>query len=148
MKSILNDRHRAGILERLRALDPGQAPRWGRFTAPRMLAHLCDQMRLPLGDQPVAPIPGPLRLPVLGWLVMCVLPWPRGKVQAPPEVLLTEATDWETDLSTLNGLVGQFVNEKQRNSWPDHPYFGRMNRRDWGVFCHRHIDHHLRQFGA
>jgi len=31
---------------------------------------------------------------------------------------------------------------------PDHPAFGRMNSRDWGTLVHRHVDHHLRQFGA
>jgi len=148
MKSILNPADRARILERLSALDPEQPPRWGQFTAPRMLAHLCDQMRLPLGDWSAAPIPGPLRLPGIGWLVMCVLPWPRGRVQSPPESLVTDAADWGTDLDTLNGLVERFVQEDQRDTWPDHPYFGRMSRRDWGVFCHRHIDYHLRQFGG
>jgi hypothetical protein len=148
MKSIVDAGDRARILERLSALDPERPPRWGRFTAPRMLAHLCDQMRLPLGSQSAARIPGPLRLPGLGWLVMCVLPWPRGRVQSPPEALLTDATDWESDLATLHGLVEQFANDERRDTWPDHPYFGRMSRRDWGIFCHRHIDHHLRQFGG
>jgi len=148
MKNILNAADRADLRRRLESLRPERQPRWGSFTAPRMLAHLCDQMRLPLGSQSAAPIPGPLRLPGLGWLVMCVLPWPRGKVQSPPETLLTDATDWESDLATLHDLVEQFAGDDQRDSWPDHPAFGSMSRRDWGIFCHRHIDHHLCQFGA
>jgi len=77
-----------------------------------------------------------------------VLPWPKGKIQGPPEAFVTAATEWDKDMATLNGLVEEFVNKGQRDTWPDHPFFGRMSRRDWGVFCHRHFDHHLRQFGA
>jgi hypothetical protein len=69
-------------------------------------------------------------------------------VQSPPESLLTDAAAWDSDLATLRDLVEQFAQHGERDAWPDHPYFGRMNRRDWGVFCHRHIDYHLRQFGA
>lgn len=31
---------------------------------------------------------------------------------------------------------------------PVHPAFGRMRRADWGIWAWRHLDHHLRQFGA
>lgn len=29
----------------------------------------------------------------------------------------------------------------------DHPIFGRMSVRDWGVLLYKHTDHHFRQFG-
>jgi hypothetical protein len=32
--------------------------------------------------------------------------------------------------------------------WPEHPAFGRMSRRVWGVLGYRHLDHHFRQFGV
>jgi hypothetical protein len=31
---------------------------------------------------------------------------------------------------------------------PAHPFFGPLNGRQWGVFCFRHFDHHLSQFGV
>lgn len=33
-------------------------------------------------------------------------------------------------------------------SWADHPAFGDINGKDYGVLLYRHFDHHLRQFGA
>ena len=38
--------------------------------------------------------------------------------------------------------------ESEGLGWPDHPAFGALSRRAWGVLIYRHMDHHLRQFGA
>jgi hypothetical protein len=32
--------------------------------------------------------------------------------------------------------------------WLEHPAFGKMSDRAWGVQIFRHMDHHLEQFGA
>jgi hypothetical protein len=29
-----------------------------------------------------------------------------------------------------------------------HSFFGRMSGAEWGVMQYKHLDHHLRQFGA
>lgn len=33
-------------------------------------------------------------------------------------------------------------------SWPPSRVFGRISGRSWGVLQHKHLDHHLRQFGV
>ncbi len=147
MRTFFNPTHRKEMLDRLKCIEPEQPALWGHLTAPRMLAHLCDQMRVTLGDRPCAPLPGPARYPVLRELILYVLPWPKGKIQGPPEAFLTAPTEWARDLATLNGLVEQFVGQGPGGTWPDHPAFGRMSGQAWGVFCHRHFDHHVRQFG-
>lgn len=148
LRTILNPSHREELIDRLERLDPSRAARWGRMTAPSMLAHLCDQMRMPFNDHPSARIPGVPRNRVLKQLVLYVLPWPKGTIQGPPEAFHTHAGNWSDDLATLKQLVDQFVNAPPDGHWPDHPNFGRMSRRGWGVFCYRHFDHHLRQFGV
>ena len=37
---------------------------------------------------------------------------------------------------------------KSDAEWQEHPAFGRLARRAWGVLAYRHLDHHLRQFGV
>jgi hypothetical protein len=148
LRTILNPLHRKEILERFERLDSAHAPRWGRMTAPHMLVHLCDQMRMPFNDKPSGRIPGVPTNRILKHLVLYVLPWPKGIIQGPPEAFLTEPGNWADDLAALRELVDRFVNAPPQRSWPDHPNFGRMSRRAWGVFCYRHFDHHLRQFGA
>ena len=29
-----------------------------------------------------------------------------------------------------------------------HPFFGKMSAKEWAILAHKHIDHHLRQFGV
>jgi hypothetical protein len=148
MRSILDPACRRRLLSRFQSLRPDSDARWGRMSAPQMLAHLVDQMRHTLGDQRVAPRPGPLRWPVIKQAVLYWLPWPKGRVEGPPEAFVTSPTTWEADLATFEELVSRFVQQNERTDWPDHALFGRMSRRVWGLFCYRHFDHHLRQFGS
>ncbi len=117
------------------------------MTAPQMLAHLRDQMRHTLGDARAAPRRGPLRWPIVKHAVLYWLPWPKGRVQGPPEAFVSRPTTWDADLTAFEALVARFVQD-ERTTWPEHALFGPMSRRAWGHFCHRHFDYHLRQFGA
>jgi hypothetical protein len=147
LKSFSNATHRREILERLRRLEPDAEARWGRMTAPRMVAHLNDQMSHCLGDTPCPPVPGILRWPGIRYLSIYWLPWPRGRLKGPPEAFVTQPDDWSADLGSLIEKVERFGEVDQQGPWPDHAFFGRMSGADWGFFCFKHFHHHLRQFG-
>jgi len=113
-----------------------------------MLAHLCDQMHLPFNDNPSGPLPGPPRVPVLREAALYFLPWPKGKIQGPPEAFVSPPGTWSDDLAKLENLVDQFLTTDPRHPLALHPNWGRLSRREWGVFFYRHLDHHLKQFGV
>jgi hypothetical protein len=148
LKTFLDKACYDETITRLRSLRPETRARWGHFTAPRMIVHLVDQMRHTLGDLEVPPRYGPLRWPIVKPAMMFWIPWPKGRIKGPPEMFTTQPANWNTDLATLESLLARFVGENARAEWPDHAYFGRMDRLLWGRFCHRHFDHHLRQFGV
>ncbi len=139
---------RTDLLARLSRLSPETRARWGRMTAPQMVAHLSDQMRHTLGDTAAQPQPGPLRWAFVRHAVIYWLPWPKGRLKGPPEAFVTRPTAWEADLTALETLVERFAAREGSVDWPEHALLGRMSERDWGAFCHRHFDHHLRQFGV
>ncbi len=139
---------RREILARLRGLDPKADARWGRMDAPRMVAHLSDQLRHSLRESPVAPRPGPLRWPPVRWASIYLLPWPKARLHGPPEAFESKPGPWEADVGELEALIERFASRGPHADWPDHALFGRISGRDWGVFCHKHVDYHLRQFGA
>ena len=145
---MFDDSCREGILARLRRLRPEAPRRWGRMSAAQMIAHLSDQMRHALGDCPVAARPGPLRFPIVRYASIYVLPWPRGRIKGPPEAFTTRPTSWESDVGGLVTLLQRFAARGPAGRWPDHALFGHMRGPDWGVFVHKHFDHHLRQFGV
>jgi hypothetical protein len=139
---------KAELIERINHLRPNAARRWGRMTAPQMIAHLSDQMRQTLGDAVAAGRPGPLRNPLVRYLAIYWLPWPKGRIKGPPEAFVTKPTTWDADVATLIDLVNRFLERGPSGEWPDQALFGHMTGKSWGVFCHKHFNHHLTQFGV
>ena len=137
---------RAAIVARLRKLQPDTPRRWGRMSAPQMVAHLIDQMSHCLGDYPCAPDRSYRHWPLIRWAAIYWLPWPRG-AKGPPDAFVTRPTSWESDVSTLLGLVERFGSRDPESEWPEHAQFGPMSGKDWGYMCYKHFNHHLRQFG-
>lgn len=146
--SLFDPARHEEVVSRLRALTPDSARRWGRMTAPQMVTHLTDQMTHTLGDVPCTPVPSVLRLPPAKYLAIYVIPWPRGRITGPPDAFVTQPGEWEADRTRLVDLVDRFVALGPEGAWPRHALFGPMSGRDWGVFCYKHFNHHLTQFGV
>jgi len=148
MPSLFDPETRASILERISRLRAGGKPLWGRFTAPEMVCHMSADLRQALGELDAGPPSGPLtRFPV-NWVVIHLIPWPKGKGKSPPEFLAMRPTTWEADVSGLRDLVERFASRGPRAAWPQSKVFGRISGPSWGVMEHKHLDHHLRQFGV
>jgi hypothetical protein len=144
--TILDAATRADLSARLSRLAPDARPVWGKFTAPRMVCHVSDALRMALGDLPVAPKRLPLRYPVIKQLVIYLFPFPRGTPTA-PELLARLPQEWNGEVQALRNALQKFSTRTPDEQWPDHPAFGSMSGRAWGVLAYRHMDHHFRQFG-
>ena len=57
----------------------------GRMTARQMVCHLTDGFRVPLGEERVTVRWAPLRIHPFHWLLVYVLPWPKGKLPPTPK---------------------------------------------------------------
>jgi hypothetical protein len=147
-RSMFDPSCREVMRSRLRALRADAPRRWGRMTAPQMVAHLTDQMHHALEDTPVALRRGILRLAPVRYASIYLVPWPKGRIKGPPEAFVTQPTTWDADVAALEALLERFASRGPGERWPEHALLGRMSGADWGVFVHKHFDHHLRQFGA
>jgi hypothetical protein len=146
MSTIRSAADRAEILARLRALTPTSQPRWGGLTAPRVLCHLADQLRIGLGDIPTRSQSSFGSRTLLKWLVVYTpLRAPPGKVQTSPEMLTSTPAGWDVDLRACEQLVERLATA---TSTPRHPFFGALSPSGWGRLAWKHLDHHLRQFGV
>lgn len=146
MADFYDPARRAELLARLALLSPDRAPAWGRFTAPRMVLHLLESIRMAKGEIRPAPRPLPLQFLVRP-LFVHHLPWPKGAPTA-PELLSRTPSTWEDDLAALRDAIATYPEPAADAALPDHPAFGPMDKRDWGVLLLRHVDHHLKQFGV
>lgn len=146
MADFYDPARRAELLERLARLTPERRPAWGRFTAPEMVRHLLESIRMAKGEVRPAPRPLPLQF-LLRPLFVHHLPWPKGAPTA-PELLARAPGGWEQDLAALREAIATHPEPAADAPQPDHPAFGRMDKRDWGVLLLRHVDHHFKQFGV
>ncbi|HVH54796.1 MAG TPA: DUF1569 domain-containing protein [Vicinamibacterales bacterium] len=147
-KTIFDPVHRDELVERLNRLTPDAKAQWGKMTAARMLCHLSDSLRVASGEIPAKFHRGPLANPIVRWLMAYVVPFPRGKAETAPEMLVTKPADWYADLSTARELLRVAAQRGPDGQWARHPAFGDMSGALNGVFIYKHVDHHLRQFGV
>ena len=113
-----------------------------------MLAHLNDAMRMATGELPVAPKNLPLRYFPLKQLVVYVLPFPKSAPTAPELLARCTGAQFEEEKAEFRKIVDRLASKPATDVWPEHPAFGPMTYRAWGVLKYRHADHHLKQFGV
>jgi hypothetical protein len=148
MPTLADAATRTAIATRIARLSPESAPAWGRMSAPQMLAHCADALRMAYGDLPCAPKNVPLaRLGVVKWLMLNLLPFPKGAPTA-RELIARAPTEWGAEREAVVALVERFGREATRSAWPAHPLFGPLTGPEWGQLAWKHLDHHLRQFGV
>jgi hypothetical protein len=166
MRSILNDDDRAAITSRLRSLSGASTARWGSMDVAHMLRHLRLSAQMATGElSVVSKNKRPLQVFPLKHLLLYVLPFPKGAPTA-PELKQSTARSVEGGLSAEGGssaevapsfdeelaglveLLERIGTGARDGGGPDHPLFGPLTRREWGVATYKHTDHHLKQFGA
>jgi hypothetical protein len=60
----------------------------------------------------------------------------------------TPPTDFETDRKTPLEFIEKFAAAPENFVWTPHFKFGALSRKQWGILCYKHLDHHLKQFGV
>lgn len=147
MKTFWDSAARDEICRRMERLTVDATPQWGKFNATQMLAHLNDAMRMASGELTVASKRLPIRYPPLKQLLVYALPWPKGAPTAPELIARGSSADFAKEKAEFRGVVDRLAQKRATDIWPEHPAFGRLTHRAWGVLKYRHADHHLRQFG-
>lgn len=150
MATIRNEQDRAKLIERISKLNGDEQPIWGQMTADQMMSHLVQAGELPF-EASVADNSNLLSRTLIKPLMLYVLSMPKEvKVSADldqqqkgrkPRGL---ATDRELLIESIKKLATLPFDHKCL----DHPFFGKMSAKQWALIAHKHIDHHLKQFGV
>lgn len=146
--TLLAEADRSTLVARLARLKPGTPPRWGRMNAGQMLHHLAEAQRMALGDLAVRPVDKRLfRTGLVKYLFIRALPIPKG-VPTAPELVSRDSFDFDAERARLTETITRFANVPGTGRGPEHPLFGVLTWPEWGLLQHKHVDHHLRQFGG
>ncbi len=55
---------------------------------------------------------------------------------------------FDSDKANLTSAINRLGTLQLDHECLPHPFFGKMSVKQWCVIAHKHIDHHLRQFGV
>lgn len=150
MKNLYDTGAAEQIKERLARLEPDSARLWGTMGAAQMVAHCAAGMEPAVGDR------RPPRMfvgRIIGGLAKRKVlrddaPLPRS---TPTEkgMLVEDDRDLDAERTRLCALIDRFVAAGPAGcTTHPHTFFGRLSPREWAILMYKHLDHHLRQFGA
>jgi len=148
--TIFNSQDYELILQRIAALKEEHPRRWGTMNIGQMLAHCSAQLKLGLGiiDQESFEGPSIQRTKLGRWLILFVVPWTRG-LPTPSQMNMVKNQLPAGKFGEEKAQLVSLLSEVQKH--PDlqpHPFFGALDRRNWGRLIWKHLDHHLRQFSG
>lgn len=148
MKSVFDIATRGELVTRINSLNEQSHAQWGKMNVYQMIKHctLCEEMML-----------GKLKIKrvligrLIGGMILKKLlkdDKPFGKKSPTSATLKTlhERGDVEQQKKEWISKLEQYAGYSE----PDfvHPFFGPMTKDQIGFFVYKHVDHHLRQFGA
>ncbi|MGF1574279.1 MAG: DUF1569 domain-containing protein [Sumerlaeia bacterium] len=137
--------------ERIRQLHAEAPPQFGSLTSHRMIAHLEATFRVSLGTTPCEDISNALlRTAPMRWLVINVLPLPKGKMKAPTALTPEPVVPFEESRKALLEQLWAFVKavEAEPCRRTLDPWLGMITLREWSKIHATHLDHHLKQFAV
>ena len=140
----------AELKARIRRLEPASPRQWGKMDAAQALAHCAIALEAALGDlHPKRAFIGRLLGRVVKRLALGnEQPFRRNSPTA-PEYVVADAHDLAREQERLCGLVDRFAaGGPSACTRHPHTFFGPLSPQEWAVLMHKHLDHHLRQFGV
>jgi len=149
MKNLFDRETVDEVLSRIDKLQPTAARQWGKMDVAQMLAHCSATMdmasgRLNLRRSFIGRVLGPFVKPIY----TNEKPFSRNSPTA-KELVFANPEDFRRQQEQLRAKVQQFYEggEAKCTRHP-HPFFGPLTPQDWARGSYKHLDHHLRQFGA
>ncbi len=135
---------------RLALLRPDSQRQWGKMNPAQALAHCSaglemavDEIRLPRVF--IGRILGPLIKP---FVVRKPDPLRRNSPTA-ERLIVSGDRDFNAERDRLGAMIDRFAAAGPAGcTRHPHPFFGRLTPEEWATLMHKHLDHHLRQFGV
>ena len=149
MLNLFDEGDRHAILRRLDALQPSSPRQWGKMTVDQMLAHCAIALDVPCGDVvKKQALIGRLAAPLVKRNVLGEKPFSRN-APTDPQYRVTDSRDFTRERARLVTLIDRFATRGAPGvNGIVHGFFGRLSGDQWGRLMYKHLDHHLRQFGA
>jgi len=147
IKNLFDPEVKQAIIDRVNSLSSQSQKQWGKMNVAQMLAHVQVPMGVALGTHTVNG----------NWLMKLILPlfkkalydekpWKQGLPTDKTFIMTGQSKDFETEKNELLDKLNRFTENNMINE--AHPIFGKLTKDQWAKATWKHLDHHLKQFGA
>ena len=150
MRTIRNHDDKEDIIRRLSALTGEEKAVWGRMNVNQMMSHLVQTASLPFS----------VSLPdrsnffsrkFIKPMILYILAMPK-EVKTPPDMNQEEngrkPQEFNADRALVIEELCRLADMPVDRDCKHHPFFGKMNAKEWAIIAYKHTDHHLKQFGV
>jgi hypothetical protein len=138
------------VKQRVDSLRIDSERQWGKMSVAQTIVHCASGVEMALGE---------IRPPraLIGRLIGSAIkprilgndePFRRNSPTV-AELVIPDERNLDTERVRLSSLIDKFVSGgTSACTTHPHPFFGRLTPAEWAVLMYKHLDHHLRQFGA
>lgn len=150
MKHLFDAARVEEVQARMAQLRPESRALWGTMNPAQALAHCALALEWAVAD----------KTPPRAWLgrIMGRMVKPmvlkndapmRRNSPTTKDLVVQDARDLGTERERLRGLIDRFAAAGPAGcTTHPHSFFGRLTPEEWATLMYKHLDHHLRQFGA
>lgn len=138
------------ILRRIETLRPDSPREWGKMDPAQMMSHCALALEAATGDAVLhSNFAAKLIGPLFKNMIVGPKPFSRNSPTHPLLVLNKSPCDFTKEKTRLVAIVRKF-----HDLGPDsaakyrHAFVQKLTGDEWGRVQYKHLDHHLRQFGA
>ncbi|MBS1729731.1 MAG: DUF1569 domain-containing protein [Bacteroidetes bacterium] len=146
MKSIFDKDVRDELIFRINSLNENSVAQWGKMNVAQMMKHCTQWDEMALGKKKY-------KQSLLGKIVgkyalknMMKEEPMKKNLPTVPSFKITGDIDFAKEKKKWLNLIDEY--QHFSNDGFIHPFFGVMTKENTGQMIFKHIDHHLRQFGA
>jgi uncharacterized protein DUF1569 len=149
MKSLFEKEAATEILQRIDKLNASSQRQWGKMEVAQMLAHCSAAMEVATGEHP---LPRMFIGQILGPIFKSSFYNDKPLTKNGPtdkSFIISDTRDFVKEKSRLKEVVQKFSNGgAEKCTTHPHSFFGKLTPEQWSAGMYKHLDHHLRQFGA
>jgi Protein of unknown function (DUF1569) len=138
------------LIARTAALTANPQPLWGKMSAAQAAAHCAGALEAASGDRQ---LPRLFIGRLLGWIIKPLtigdnMPMRRNTPTA-PDMAISDQRNVHVERARLCAQIERFVSAGPAGvTRHPHAFFGPLTPEQWANLQYKHVDHHLRQFGA
>ena len=150
MKTLFDRALADDLIARTAHLSRNPPALWGKMNAAQAAAHCADALEVASGDrQPPRMLIGKLLGPIIKRLAIGDDKPMRPNSPTTPDLVITDARNVEHERARLCAQITRFVSAGPAGvTRHPHAFFGPLTPQQWANLQFKHLDHHLRQFGA